>query len=182
LPSVSLSARATRSWGEEAIASVDSLNRYGVDLGLTVPIYAGGLTDSQVVEARARKEAQSAEVDRLKRLAMREVESAFLDLQSAHAADMALKTALSAANEALDGVEREFSVGTRSALDLLDAQNEAFSVQTELAKSRFAIALSQFRLLSAMGMLTLDALKIAVLQDMESKEKDSLPLSVSHRR
>ncbi|MBF0127994.1 MAG: channel protein TolC, partial [Magnetococcales bacterium] len=49
-------------------------------------------------------------------------------------------------------------VGTRTALDLLDARNETFSAQTELAKSSFSIVLSRFRLLSAMGLLTVDAL------------------------
>ncbi|MEO5334146.1 MAG: TolC family outer membrane protein [Magnetococcus sp. YQC-5] len=156
MPTVALTARATRSKGDEMYA--DPVDRYVVDVGVSLPIFAGGMTVSQTSEALARKEAQDAEVDRLTRLATREVESAYLDLQSARAADVALQTALNAAKEALEGVQKEYQVGTRTALDLLDAQNESFSAQTELAKSRFAIVLAQFRLLHTLGRLSLDAL------------------------
>ncbi len=162
-PTVALTAKAARSWGEE-VTSANELSRYGVDLGLTLPLYSGGMVVSQTAETLARKEAQEAEVDRLRRLMTREVEAALLDLESAKAVDAALQTALKAANDALDGVEREYHVGTRNALDLLDAQNEAFSAQTELAKSHFGIVLSQFRLLYSMGQLTLDAVTVATGQ------------------
>lgn len=171
-PTVGLTAKASRSWNDESIAGVDVVNRYSMDLGLSMPIYAGGLVASQVTEALARKEAQEAEVERLQRTMTKEVEAALLDLQSAKAANLALTTGLRAANEALDGVEREHHVGTRTALDLLDAQNEAFSAQTELAKSRFGIVLSQFRLLYSMGQLTVDALVLSASQPKSKLEEN----------
>ncbi|MBF0128136.1 MAG: TolC family outer membrane protein, partial [Magnetococcales bacterium] len=146
-PSVAMTAKAGRRWGDELAGTRDPMDQYVVDLGLSVPIFSGGLTVSQVRESLANKEAQDAEVERLQRLLTREVESALLDLHSARAAETSLNTALEAANAALDGVQREFEVGTRTALDLLDAQNSAFSAQTELAKGRFAIITAQFRLL-----------------------------------
>ncbi|MBF0191319.1 MAG: TolC family outer membrane protein [Magnetococcales bacterium] len=160
MPTVSLSAKASRNWGEEISNTIDPVNKYAVDLGVTVPIYAGGMVVSQTAEALARQDAQGAEVERLRLQITREVEAAALDLHSARAADVALETALKAANDALDGVDRESRVGTRTALDLLDARNEAFSAQTELAKSRFGMVHSGFRLLHAMGRLTLDALTL----------------------
>ncbi|GAB0056510.1 Outer membrane protein TolC [Candidatus Magnetaquicoccaceae bacterium FCR-1] len=162
MPSVALSARASRTWGEETSGTVDPLNKYSVDLGVTLPLYAGGMIVSQTAEAEARKDAQAADLERMRLQVEREVESALLDLKSAQAANQALESGLKAANNALDGVEREYRVGTRTALDLLDARNEAFSAQTELAKGRFALVLAGFKLLYATGGLNLDALLPAV--------------------
>ncbi|MBF0613817.1 MAG: TolC family outer membrane protein [Magnetococcales bacterium] len=168
LPSISLNARANRSNDEEISGTTDPLNKYTVDVGLSVPLYAGGMVVSQTAESVARKEAQDADLERLRFQVNREVASARLDLHSARAADKALETALRAANDALDGVEREYQVGTRTALDLLDARNEAFSAQTELARSRFGIVLSGFRLLYAVGRLNLDALTLNAPQPGET--------------
>ncbi|MBF0271020.1 MAG: TolC family outer membrane protein [Magnetococcales bacterium] len=178
MPSVALSAKASRNWGEEISNTIDPVNKYAVDLGVTVPIYAGGMVVSQTAEALARQEAQAAEVERLRLQITREVEAAALDLHSARAADVALETALKAADDALDGVDREYRVGTRTALDLLDARNEAFSAETELAKSRFGMVNSGFRLLHAMGRLTLEALTLNPPQtgdrpSRESSDRDS---------
>ncbi|MBF0163980.1 MAG: TolC family outer membrane protein [Magnetococcales bacterium] len=162
MPSVALSARASRTWNEEIAGTVDPLNKYSVDLGVSMPLYAGGMVVSQTAEAEARKEAQAADLERMRLQVEREVESALLDLKSAQAANLALESGLKAANDALDGVEREYRVGTRTALDLLDARNEAFSAQTELAKGRFASVLAGFKLLYATGGLNLDVLLPAV--------------------
>ncbi|MBF0213092.1 MAG: TolC family outer membrane protein [Magnetococcales bacterium] len=171
MPSISLSAKASRSHDEEISNTIDPVNKYAVNLGLTMPIYSGGLIVSQTSEALALKEAKSAELERLRLQVVREVEAAILELHSARAADASLETALRAANDALDGVDREYRVGTRTALDLLDARNEAFSVQTELAKSRFARVLAGFRLLHAMGRLNLDALTLNSPQSGASADR-----------
>ncbi|MBF0182586.1 MAG: TolC family outer membrane protein [Magnetococcales bacterium] len=155
-PSLALTASGSRHRGDETAGTVDPVDQYTLNLGLTVPLYAGGSVVSQVRETLAAKEAQEAEVERLRRVIDREVEAARLDLHSAIAAEASLKVALDAANAALDGVEQEFAVGTRTALDLLDAQNAAFTAQVELAKGRFAIVTAQFRLLHAVGQLQYD--------------------------
>ena len=44
--------------------------------------------------------------------------------------------------------------GTRTALDLLDAEHELFANQTELAKNRYGLALARFQMLAVVGRLT----------------------------
>ncbi|MBF0340245.1 MAG: TolC family outer membrane protein [Magnetococcales bacterium] len=173
MPTVSLSAKTSRTRGEELAGTTDPLSKYSVDLGLTMPIYAGGMTVSQTAESLARKEATAADLERLRLQVVREVEAALLDLHSARAAHTALETGLKAANDALAGVEKEYQVGTRTALDLLDARNEAFTAQTELAKSRFGLVMAGFKLLHAMGRLNLDALTWETGQTREPAPKKS---------
>ncbi|MBF0126545.1 MAG: TolC family outer membrane protein [Magnetococcales bacterium] len=157
-PTVALTARAGRGWGEEIGGTTDPVDRYEVGVGVSLPVFSGGMTVSETAEALARKEGLDAELERLQRLMEREVESAFLELQSVQAAEASLQSALRAAEAALKGVEQEFKVGTRTSLDLLDARNDLFSARTELAKSGFAMVLARFRLLSSLGELTTEAL------------------------
>ncbi len=159
LPSVALTAKASRGWGEEITGSRDPVGHYEVGVGVTVPVYSGGMTVAETDEALALRDAQQAEVELLRRRMAREVESALRDLRGLEAADRSLRGALSAAEVAMRGVEEEFRVGTRTALELLDARNEEFTARIELARNHFALSSARFRLLAAMGELTLEALR-----------------------
>ncbi|MBF0294206.1 MAG: TolC family outer membrane protein [Magnetococcales bacterium] len=158
LPTVALTLKAARGWGEEIAGTTDPVGHYEVGVGVSVPVYAGGMTVAETDEALALRDAQQAEVELLRRRMTREVESAVRDLQGLEAADRSLRGSLSAAELAMRGVEEEFRVGTRTALELLDARNEEFTARTELTRNRFALSLARFRLLAAMGELTLEAL------------------------
>ncbi len=159
-PTLSLTSTATRNWNERTTGRDDPVDRYTLGVSLSLPLYAGGGTVSKTDQARAQRDSEKALLDRLQLQALREVEEAYLNYRSAHAITNALESAVKAAKAALDGVEREFQVGARTALDLLDAQNELFSVRTERAKSHFSVLLAQFQLLKAAGRLNLGALKV----------------------
>ncbi|MBF0284200.1 MAG: TolC family outer membrane protein [Magnetococcales bacterium] len=156
LPVVALSSTADRNWGGEITGRPDPSNQYTLKLGMTVPLYSGGTTVSKTEQARADRNAATAELDRALRESNREVEQYYLDLQSAKVAAEAFAAAAKAAKEAAQGVEEEFKVGARTALDLLDAQKELFTAETDLAKSRHALGLARFQLLRAVGRLTVE--------------------------
>ena len=69
------------------------------------------MTLSKTAEARAKRDAQRAEQDRLRRFAYREIEKAYLDLQSNQALTTSLNSSVTASTVARDGVEQEFHVG-----------------------------------------------------------------------
>lgn len=159
-PTVSLSGSASRNWNERVTNRLDPVDRYALGVSLSLPVYSGGMTTSRTDQARFQRDAERARLDRLQYQALREVEEAFLNFRSARAITHALASAVTASKAALDGVEREFQVGARTALDLLDAQNELFSVRTDHSKSRFAVLLAQFQLLKAAGRLGMDGLLV----------------------
>ncbi|HTH26864.1 MAG TPA: TolC family protein, partial [Sphingobium sp.] len=59
--------------------------------------------------------------------------------------------AVGAANLSLQGVRAENSVGTRSILDILDAEQEALNARVQLVSARRNAYVAAFTLLAAMG-------------------------------
>ncbi|OSM07217.1 putative TolC family type I secretion outer membrane protein [Magnetofaba australis IT-1] len=159
-PTATLSGSLSRTLHAETGGNdLGSYDSHSLTVTVTAPIYEGGATESGVRGARADLEAQRATYDQLKLQARREVEQALLDMRSADAVVASLESALKAARDALAGVRDEFNVGARTALDLLDAQNEAFSAETNLIQARYNAELARFSLLSATGQLTMAELE-----------------------
>ncbi|MBF0176931.1 MAG: TolC family outer membrane protein [Magnetococcales bacterium] len=157
-PVLGLTSSANRSWRQETPGRMDPVNQVTMTLALNVPLYSGGKTTSRVEQARAEHRGQEVEQDRLLRQIAREVEQAQLDYRSVQAVVRAYEAAEKAASEAKTGIEQEYRVGSRTALDLLVAQNVLFTSQTDLAKSRFDLILAQFQMLHAVGRLELKEL------------------------
>ncbi|MEO5339919.1 MAG: TolC family outer membrane protein [Magnetococcus sp. MYC-9] len=154
-PTVALTSSANHTWQRGNIEEVD---KYNLGMKMELPLYSGGMTLSKTAEAQARRDAQWAQLDRLRRQAYREVEKARLDLHSSQVLLNSFNSIVAAAQMARDGVEREFRVGTRTALELLDAEHELFANQTELAKNRYAWELARFQMLLVVGRLTMEEL------------------------
>ncbi|MBF0587506.1 MAG: TolC family outer membrane protein [Magnetococcales bacterium] len=153
LPTLSLSSSAGRTW--TASSSTSPSDAATVGLSLSVPLYQGGRTASKVRQAVWGRDEKRSTVERLRKQVVREVQQAVLDLQSAMAAQSALAYSERAAREAMQGVNREFQVGTRSSIDLLGAQDQLFTAQEALVNGRYRILLAQYQLLKAKGRLSL---------------------------
>lgn len=136
----------------------DQDNLYGDDyrdlrfvVSFSVPLYQGHGTTSRVRQARFKH--QGAE-ERLKQVTYqidREIRQAHLELGNTRAKVSAYKISTRAAKSAVEGVEAEFRVGTKTSLDLLNAQNELFNTQTRLTTERYNLIIAQFRLLQSIG-------------------------------
>jgi TolC family type I secretion outer membrane protein len=158
-PTLSLTSAVNHTWQR---STIDQLEGYTLGMKMEVPVFSGGMTVSRTVEAQAKRNAQQAAVDLLRRQAYREIEKAKLDLISTQALAESLQSGVEAARLARDGVEREFRVGTRPMLDLLDAEHELFANLTDQAKNRYALALARFQMLQAVGRLALEELQLPV--------------------
>lgn len=158
-PTLAVSSTAGRSWNS-TVGYQDPVDSVAVGFSLDIPIYTGGRVQAQTRQARHQRDQTQAHLDQLKRQARRELEQALRDHRSAQASVHAFSSAVDAAMAALNGMEEEFRVGTRTALDLLDAQYELFANQTELTKSRFTVQLGRFRILQSLGLLNLANLGI----------------------
>ncbi|MBF0610250.1 MAG: TolC family outer membrane protein [Magnetococcales bacterium] len=158
LPTVNLSSTYFKKTDVEVSGFKTDLNEFTMGVTMNLPLFKGGLTTSRTQQARADRDNQMATYDRLLQQIQRETTQAILDIKSADASVKALEDGVKASKAAMEGVEQEFQVGTRTSLDLLDAQNEYFTAQTNLAKSRYSWELARFRLLKAVGRLTLNEL------------------------
>jgi outer membrane protein len=130
-----------------------------VSLQLTVPIYAGGATNSRVREAVYRHRAARERLERTARATERGTRDAYLGVISEISRVMALKQALESSRIALTATEAGYDVGTRTAVDVLLARQRLFDAQTAYARSRYDYVLNVLTLEQQTG--TLDEARLA---------------------
>lgn len=152
-PQLSLDAHATTQDNTEF--GYDRLSTWGVQLKLNVPLLTGGLTAARRGEAVARAEGAAANAQDE---AASYSEAAAQDWELLRASEdviEATRVQVTAAESALDGVQKELKVGSRTTLDLLDAERELLAAQVNLVGALRDRGVTAFSLLAACGILEL---------------------------
>ncbi len=161
LPTVNLQADAIRSMDP---AGSKGLQRDTVDLllAVTVPIYQQGLTDARVREAKQTQGQRRTQIDVSQRQVVDDANRAWQQLTTARAQIQSFEAQIRANEIALDGVSQEARVGSRTVLDVLNAEQELLNSRVSLVQSQRDQVLAAFQLLSATGRLTARDLALKV--------------------
>lgn len=130
----------------------------GIGVRMNVPLYAGGATQSRVREAHAQAVQAEEALRDAENTLQSDLAKAYADLEKAQLQLAANVGGLGIARAALDATAKAFAAGARSNIDVLNAQQQTFSAQREVARSRVAIQLAQTRILALTGTLNLDAM------------------------
>jgi outer membrane protein len=125
-----------------------------VGLGITVPFYSGGATRSAVREAVALRDARLSEYDGAHRQAERDTSTAYQSVVTGAARIRAYKQAVTSSRSALEASQTGLEIGTRSAIDVLNAQQQRFRAERDYDHSRYEYLLAILRLKAAAGHLT----------------------------
>ncbi len=129
---------------------------------LTVPLYEAGLVYSRVREAKqlaSQRRIQIIEVTRSVRQAVAAAWGAYTAYRQIIAA---AREAVSAARLALEGIRQEFSAGTRTTLDILDAQAAVVTARTTQVNAERNRVVAAYQLIAAIGRLTAYDLRLDV--------------------
>ncbi len=124
-----------------------------VGLQFSVPLFAGGGIESRERESIAKKRQAEQELAAAQRDARLQVQDAYLSVTTGVARIAALEQSRRSAETALEATTLGRDVGTRTELDVLDAQQRLFSSQLDLAQARNDYLLGRIRLASAAGEL-----------------------------
>ena len=125
-----------------------------------VPFYQGGLPAARIRQAQAL-EGQSLEtVVATERAVVATTRSSFATYQAAGQAIAANQVAVKANELALEGARAENGVGTRTILDVLNAEQELLNAQVALVTARHDAYVAGFQLLNAMGQAQADVLDL----------------------
>ena len=122
-----------------------------VGLQFTLPIFQGGRPAAQVRQAEARRSQAIEAVTETERGVVAQARSAFAVYRSAQEVIASSEQAVSANKLSLQGVRAENSVGTRTILDILNAEQELLNSQVTLVSARRDAYVAGFNLLAAMG-------------------------------
>ena len=129
---------------------------------LSVPIYQSGKVYSQIREAKQISSQRKLEVLDVHRQVREGVVSAWHILKASTETIVAAKEAVTANKIALDGVTQEAQVGTRTTLDVLNAETELVETQVALATSQRDRIVAGYQLVAAIGHMTAADLRLSV--------------------
>jgi len=133
---------------------IDSkLNDRQIALQLTVPLFAGGLTQSKVRQTQYLWIAAREAVVQSSRATERQARDAYLGVISGIARVQALRQALESSQTALKATEAGYEVGTRTAVDVLNSRKTLVQAKTDYSGSRYDYIVSVLQLRLAAGNL-----------------------------
>ncbi len=162
LPQVDLQATAEQETNPSA--SITNDNSKSVVVQLSVPLYQGGQEYSAIRQARALEQESFAAILDAKRTAYDQATQAWITLVSSQAAIVSTNTQIKANAIALDGTEREELVGTRTTLDVLNAQQLLLNSQVQQVQNIATMVNNSYAVASAIGRLTATDLGLPVQQ------------------
>ena len=166
------SARGTRLPTVSAVASGDYANTISGDtqgiprsgtatsVGVQgrIPLYQGGLPAARIRQAQALEGETLERRIATERAVVANTRSAFATYKAATDAIASNQVAVSANELALEGARAENSVGTRTILEVLNAEQELLNAQVALVTARRDQYVAGFQLLNAMGQAEADDL------------------------
>jgi len=161
LPEVDLVGNSSRSYGEN-ITIPGREDSSQVLVQLTVPLYRSGTDYSKARAAEQTYSQRQDELDEARHKAHETADNAWAALMTGQAALDADKTEVDAAAEALKGVREESKIGTRTTLDVLNAEQELLDARIDEVKSQHDRDFAVLQIKAAVGLLTADNLKLPV--------------------
>ena len=137
-----------------SFTQVGSETRQGtIGVQLALPIYQGGAISSRERETAALYMSSKEQLENARRSAALAARQSFLAVTSGIASVKALEQALVSSKSALESNKLGYEVGVRINIDVLNAQQQVFSTERDLALARYNTINSQLRLKSTAGSL-----------------------------
>ncbi|MEO1705182.1 MAG: TolC family outer membrane protein, partial [Pseudomonadota bacterium] len=158
-PTVSGTASNTLSFSDDSSSSTRTSS---VGVEISGPISQGGRLNSLAREAFAVLDQSRADVHLATLSADRAVDAAYANLAVARAQNIATDEQIRAATVAFRGVREEATLGARTTLDVLDAEQELLDARAAKVSAVAAEFRAAYGVLQATGQLTAQSLQLPV--------------------
>lgn len=133
------------------------------DIGvqLNVPLFEGGRTVSRTRQSEHDHRVALEQLEQARRAAHRQAREAYLGVVTRISSVNALRQAVTSSRTALESTQAGFEVGTRTAVDIVDAERSLFQAKRDYARARYDYILDTLRLKRAAGSLAPEDLAVA---------------------
>ncbi|MEO1473801.1 MAG: TolC family outer membrane protein [Pseudomonadota bacterium] len=158
-PTVSLEGRLSVT---EEFSNTDSTEVGTVGLNVTGPIYRGGSLFATERRALANRDASRGNLHTVRHDVQQDVVDAISNLVAARASLAASERQIRAARVAFQGVREEATLGARTTLDVLDAEQDLLDAATNRISAQADQYIAAYEVLESMGFLTAERLRLPV--------------------
>jgi outer membrane protein len=129
---------------------------------VNVPFFQSGAEYAAVRKAQQLRSQRMIEIATAERAVVEQVRSAWAQLESATSSILSSEAAVKANEIALEGVKMEQTVGSRTVLDVLDAEQELLTSRVELVRTQRNETVAAHGVLAATGQLDNQGLSLPV--------------------
>ena len=157
-----LSLNGTYDRGDDTVSKGSFQESTAVIAQLNVPIYPGSAAYARIRAAKQVVQQRRKETEATERDTAQSVTQAFESLTSAQAQVKSFEKQIQANEIALEGVRQEESVGTRTVLDILNAEQELLDSRVNKVQAEHDAFVAAVQLKTAIGRLTAQALDLPV--------------------
>jgi len=167
LPSIDVQARIQRQYSTVSHPQSSSGAQSRVDSAaivaqLTIPLYSQGNQESLVRQARYTHGQRRIQIESQRRTAIQGAVQSWQALVTARAAIKSFQAAVKAEQLAVEGLQQEAQVGSRTVLDVLTEQQNLLDAQLSLVQARRNEVVAGYQLRNAIGTLTAQDMGLAV--------------------
>ena len=125
-----------------------------IGVQFNLPLYLGGAVSSRTRQAQHQYQAASDNLEAQRRSTSRTTRDAYLSVIAGISQVNALNQAVISNQSALEATEAGFEVGTRTIVDVLNAQQDLFGAQRDYSRARYDYIVNSLRLKQAAGSLS----------------------------
>lgn len=158
LPTMDLTASYGRNFSSGNLTIPDdyttAARSKAVGIQLNVPIFSGGSTNAKVAEAVANRYKIQADLETARRQAATDARQAYAGIFNSLSRVEALDSAVESGKSAVKGNQTGYKLGIRINIDVLKAEQQLYSSQRDLTKSRYETLLQGLKLKAATGTLS----------------------------
>lgn len=129
-----------------------------VSLNMSLPLYQGGAVTSRTRQAGYDFRAAQDRLDQARREVLEQVKNAFRGILSSISDVQARQAAIVSARSALESTQAGLEVGTRTQVDVLNAQQRLFQAEFDYLDSRYSYIFNGVLLHQATSTLSRDVL------------------------
>ncbi len=143
--------------GSEELGGLDTNGAY-IGLNLNIPIYQGGAVSSRTRQAGHTLGATQEQLDAVRRQVSQEVTDSFRGVISSISEVEARKAAIVSATSTLESTQAGLEVGTRTQVDVLNAQRQLYENEYLYLSARYDYIIFGLRLYQATSGLNRDVI------------------------
>jgi outer membrane protein/protease secretion system outer membrane protein len=150
-PTLDAVAQITRSASENVTTPSSRYSNRALGLQLNVPLYAGGYTSSIVRQAVAEQTRAEEMLEATRRDLGLRLHREYRGVTEGVAKVGALEQAVRSAEQLVKSTRRSFEAGSRTLVDILNAEQQLQSTRRDLAQARYLYLISRVRLQALAG-------------------------------
>ena len=155
-PTLDAYAYLARSKNTGSVFGRQELDNDGIGVQLKIPLFSGGETYFRSRQADFEHEATKAELHQERRRTEQQARAAYRDILASIARVRAFSRALESSRIALEANEAGLEVGTKTAVDVLDALSTVYEAKQDLSQARYNYLIARLRLRQAVGQVTVE--------------------------